>query len=506
MRSRRHYAVVRRSTLVRWSGPVVELVIVTAGAGVDAIVCVLFDICYGTYSPGSCHLPGLLVFAWPSSPPWALETMTGVAFLSAVPPSWHPPAPRACVCGRRSSTVSGRAQSGWTVGGGAAWFFRRPVAPAVARRAGGRWRMGAGAGAGEVGGSEDGAEGGDPDLDLSALRRRMEELEQGGKQDNDDDEDGDEPVLEVVVEEVIFGDANGADDEVMVLDLRDDDDDGSVVGKRGDDGEPIMGELRPPNSSENKEIATAYRDCDSLYIILFNAAANGEGLYSIQVGGMNVVLAFARMEEAGRYALALREQKIIDVESIVDIQVAVRLSLASCTGLLTGYDALSSRLGCHRPCCLCSEYPNLVPFSLLFFVALAVSHSMPLPLRWHVLFCHRSWSLRSSRNFALTPACGSALSPPTRFCPPSTCTRRTTRRFPPFPRRLTHYAMGEWTRTWLTKCETSSISSSGKKTSSYTCAFASLVTFVLGVLAVWGWMSMCVAFSLWFPFASEPFT
>ncbi|OSX70462.1 hypothetical protein BU14_0746s0002 [Porphyra umbilicalis] len=248
--------------------------------------------------------------------------MTGVAFLSAVPPSWHPPAPRACVCGRRSSTVSGRAQSGWTVGGGAAWFFRRPVAPAVARRAGGRWRMGAGAGAGEVGGSEDGAEGGDPDLDLSALRRRMEELEQGGKQDNDDDEDGDEPVLEVVVEEVIFGDANGADDEVMVLDLRDDDDDGSVVGKRGDDGEPIMGELRPPNSSENKEIATAYRDCDSLYIILFNAAANGEGLYSIQVGGMNVVLAFARMEEAGRYALALREQKIIDVESIVDIQVA----------------------------------------------------------------------------------------------------------------------------------------------------------------------------------------
>jgi len=244
------------------------------------------------------------------------------------------------------------------------------VSPAVTIRAGGRWRMGAGDGAGDVGGPEDGAEGGDPDLDLSALRRRMEELGQDAKQDNADDKDGDEPVLEVVVEEVIVGDENGPDDGVMVLDLRDDDDDGSVVGNRGVDGEPIMGALRAPNSSDNKEIATAYRDCDSLYIILFNAAAEGEGLYSIQVGGMNVVLAFARMEEAGRYALALRDQKIIDVESIVDIQVAVRLCLACSTGLLTGYDALSSRVGCHQPWRLCSEFPNLVLLFLLCFCCL----------------------------------------------------------------------------------------------------------------------------------------
>lgn len=211
------------------------------------------------------------------------------------------------------------------------------VTPAAVPPALGRWHMSAGpSDGGQDAAPADGADDG-VKVDMELLRKRMEEVQSGGE-GGDEDEDASDIsfVVEMSVDEVRVPVDDG-EDEVVVLELvsnvdsdddgtdsdGDDDDDDDADESQGD-GLPVMGQLRPPNASETKEIATAYRDCASLYIILFNAQGEGEGLYSIQVGGQNVVLAFARVEEAGRYARALRDQRIIDVESILDIQVAVR--------------------------------------------------------------------------------------------------------------------------------------------------------------------------------------
>eukprot|EP00170_Pyropia_yezoensis_P006046 contig_24607_g6065 len=179
-------------------------------------------------------------------------------------------------------------------------------------------------GGGQADEADDGVE-----VDMELLRKRMEEVQAGGEGGDEDDDASDISIVVEMSAEVRVPIDND-EDEVVVLELvssvdsdsDDDSDDDDDADENQDDGPSVMGQLTPPNSSESKEIATAYRDCASLFIILFNSEGEGEGLYSIQVGGQNVVLAFARVEEAGQYARALRDQRIIDVESIVDIQVA----------------------------------------------------------------------------------------------------------------------------------------------------------------------------------------
>lgn len=406
--------------------------------------------------------------------------MSGVAFLAPSPPNRNAAACQRCVSalGRRGAAACSRSSPQWA---GSGWAVRSPgqalVTHAAVTPSSRQWHtMSAGpSGGGQADEADDGVE-----VDMELLRKRMEEVQAGGEGGDEDDDASDISIVVEMPAEVRVPIDND-EDEVVVLELvssvdsdSDDDDD---ADENQDDGPSVMGQLTPPNSSESKEIATAYRDCASLFIILFNSEGEGEGLYSIQVGGQNVVLAFARVEEAGQYARALRDQRIIDVESIVDIQVAVcaeptwhsedltgssavGLSVVSpsvvCVplvglGLLRRYlsglahSGLASFLSLVRVCSnrCCGFCARRVPTSCVPTSCVPCSRSLLVSL----FFIHRSWFRQSWRNSAQMRACGSVLCPPTPCCRPNTCIRPTTRRFRPFrPPHPTHYETAGWQR------------------------------------------------------------
>lgn len=253
--------------------------------------------------------------------------MSGVAFLPAAFPAGHPSACRACVCGWRRGIVCSRVPSRWAATGRVGGSRVEAGAPAASRSRG-RWLMDAGTSGGDGEGSGQGADDARVELDMELLRQRMEKMSADGES-GAADEDGSDgvfetvEVMEVVVEEV----------DVRICDSSDEENSGGEEEKgEGRAAGPVFGEVQTGRSSGKQEVALAYKDCHSLYIIVFNVGdSDGEGLYSIHVGGVGaVILAFARIEEAGRYALALKELKIIEVTSIVDIQVAVRCGCSIC--------------------------------------------------------------------------------------------------------------------------------------------------------------------------------
>lgn len=261
--------------------------------------------------------------------PYPGEAMPFVAFLPAAPPVGRPTACRACACGWRRGTVGSQGPSRWAAAGKVGGSRVEVGSLAAASRSHSRWRMDAGTAGGDGEGSGQGADDAGVELDMELLRQRMEKMAADGESEAADEDGSDEEfegveVMEVVVEEVDVSLSNSSDEE----DNRGKED----IGERRF-ADPVSGEVRTGRLSGNQEVASAYKDCNSLYIIVFNAGdSDGEGLYSIHVGGVGaVILAFARMEEAGRYALALKEKKIIEVSSIVDIQVAVRYGCSICT-------------------------------------------------------------------------------------------------------------------------------------------------------------------------------
>lgn len=333
--------------------------------------------------------------------------MSGVAFLAPAPPRRSPAGCQRCVPGWRGRGAAACPRTPPELAG-RGWVVRLPGQALVTRAAvlpfSGRWHMTAGpSGGGRDAEADDGVE-----VDMELLRKRIKEVQSEGE-GSDEDEDAEDVafVVEVSVDEVHVP-VNDDEDNAVVLELvsSDDSDSDSDSDDSGDSGDvddavqsqgagpPVMGQLRSPNWSENKEIALAYRDCSSLYIILFNAEGEGEGLYSIQVGDQNVVLAFARVEEAGRYARALKDQRIIDVESIVDIQVAVR----GLSGVVRGLTR-SIAVGLARPfifvhlvrrCAVADLLPALANSGLVALISLSAFLLMAAVGTWYLP--HRSWN------------------------------------------------------------------------------------------------------------------
>lgn len=156
---------------------------------------------------------------------------------------------------------------------------------------------GEGEGNGDGGGDGEGEEGkeGKALLDMEELKRRMREVEENATRDEEaraekgegtgGEEDGKgEGLGDAAVEDIVQATIEYED---VVEDA----------------------EVSEVDEDALRMLSNEFQALDKLYVILFNQKTAQEGVYSLSLNGVNIVLAFQEREEAVRYAVMLGAQE-----------------------------------------------------------------------------------------------------------------------------------------------------------------------------------------------------